>query len=355
MGPSGQRRGAPAAWLAGSVALAVLVPGRASAQAGPEPVRFGWVRADDAGGCADQQRIAAQVTARLGKSPFANDAPRSIEAIVHRTPHGFHVALYVRGPGGVLAGSRELTSESQDCASIEAASVLAIALAIDPDAGARPPPAPPAPVPVPVPAPPVAAAPPWIVAPPLPAPAPPPAAQHEAPAPPAPGLGDSGMALRAGVGLGLLPGVAPGVLWAGHAGLGRWVQLTGEALWMPEARTGDGHFAFGLSAVALGVCVPAVRSAWADLAACGSVWGGALHAVVFDLTPVRPGDYGWVAAEASPRLRLRLVKHLHAELGAHLIVPLDRRPFVVTGWKDPAFQQAPVTLLPFVGLGANFP
>jgi hypothetical protein len=80
-----------------------------------------------------------------------------------------------------------------------------------------------------------------------------------------------------------------------------------------------------------------------------------MHAVVFDLTPVTPGDYGWAGAEVSPRLRVRLARHLHAELGAHLIVPLIRRPFVVTGWKDPAFEQAPVTLLPFAGLGTSFP
>lgn len=337
-----------------AVILAGLAAAAGARAAGPEPVRFSWVRGEGAEGCADQQRIAEQVSARLGKSPFSADAPRSIEAVVSRAEHGYRAVIFVRGDGAGPVGTREIGSEAVGCGSIEAASVLAIALAIDPDAALRPPeptprPAPPAPLPAP-------AAP--LPAPPLPAPfvmAPRPIAPPRTPVAPRDRLGFSGLALRVGAGFGLLPQITPGVALAGHVSLGSRVDLTAEALWMPEARTDDARFAFGLTALSLGACFVPVRADSVDLAACAALWGGALHAVVFDLEPASPGDYPWVAASAAPRLRVRLGPHVHLEAGAHLLFPITRPPFTVSGWKDPVFRQSPLAVLPFVGLGANFP
>src|SRR3954465_8909690 len=87
----------------------------ARARAQTEPVRFAWVRGKGADGCASQQQIADQVAARLGRSPFSADAARSIDAYVTRSESGFRAEIYVRGQGGALAGSRELTSEAPDC------------------------------------------------------------------------------------------------------------------------------------------------------------------------------------------------------------------------------------------------
>jgi hypothetical protein len=336
------RRARTALFLALALAAA-----RVSAEPA-ERLRFAWVRGQGADGCAAQGAIAERVGARLGRDPFAADAKRSIEAILTRAGGSFRAEIYVRDAAGALVGQRALTSDAADCASLEAASVLAVALAIDPEAALAPrPAAPPEPAPAPAPAP--LAPPP--VPPRMPAIAPPVAA----PAPPPPLLGASGLALRAGPGFGLLPRVAGGLSLAGHVSLARAVELTGEALWMPEARTDDARFAFGLTAFSLGACVPVVRLASADFAACAAIWGGALHAVVYALEPETPGDYAWAAASAAPRLRLRLGERVHAELGAHLLVPLTRRPFVIAGVADPVFRQAPVTLLPFAGLGANFP
>ena len=335
-----------------ATSAAVILAGLAAAgdarAAGPEPVRFSWVRGEGAEGCADQQRIAEQVSARLGKSPFSAEAPRSIEAVVSRAEHGYRAVIFVRGEGAGPVGTRELGSEAVGCASIEAASVLAIALAIDPDGALRAPETPPLPA---LPAPP---APP----PPLPAPfvpAPRPIAPPIAPVAPRDRLGASGLALRVGAGFGLLPQITAGVALAGHVSLGARVDLAAEALWMPEARTDDARFSFGLTALSLGACFVPVRADSVDLAACAAIWGGALHAVVFDLQPASPGDYPWVAASAAPRLRVRLGPHVHLEAGAHLLFPITRPPFTVSGWKDPVFRQSPVTGLPFVGLGANFP
>jgi hypothetical protein len=342
-------------------ALACSALSAPAAEAQPAPVRLVWVRGAGADACATQQQIAEQVTLRLGRSPFAAGAERAIDAYVTRaagTAGGWRAEIVVRGGDGQLLGARELTSEADDCTSIASASVLAIALVIDPDAGTRPPP-PPAPPPAPaVPA--VPAVPPTAPLALVPvAPSPPPVLVPPAPLPAAPspavGSGDIGVALGGGAALGLLPRPAPAFVLSARVGLAPSVELTGEALYLPEVPAADPRFAFGLSAFALGACVRVVRRASADLGACGALWAGALHAVVSGLTPVDPGDHVWAAAAASPRLRIRLAPRLDLDLGAHLLVPLVRHPFTVTGWKDPVFQQTPVALLPFAALGTRFP
>jgi hypothetical protein len=319
--------------------LAAALLGAAGPATAADPVRFAWVRGDGADACASQQTIADRVAARLGQSPFSAGAARSIEATVSRAEHGFRVALYVRDREGRLLGAREIPSEDTDCGPIEAASVLAIALAIDPEGALGPPPAPAPPLP----------SPPRIEPPP-----PLPAAPAAPPAPPAP-LPLSGLALRGGVGLGLLPGASPALSLAGEVALSGPASLTASALWMPEARTDDGRFGFGLAAFSLGACVALTRSPVADLGACASVWAGALHAVVYDLRPATPGDYAWAAASLTPRVRFHVAGRVHAEVGAHLFVPFTRPPFEVSGWKDPVFRQSPLAALPFAALGAHFP
>lgn len=348
------------AWAAAS--FAVAPPASAA-----EPVRFAWVRGEGAEGCAGQQAIADGVTARLGEGAISATAPRSIEAVVSRVDRGFRVVLFVRGADGSLAGSRELTSESDRCASIEAASVLAVALAIDPDASTRPPPAvsPPSPFPPLLPEPSPAAPPAPASAAPAPAlpPAPPPAPRSlvfptipRAPSPLALATDTSGagLTLRAGPGFGLLPSPAPALSLAAHVALAARVEVTAEALWMPEARTEDRRFAFGLTAFSLGVCRSLSRARAYDLGVCAAVWGGALHAVVLDLAPVAPGDFAWAAASITPHLRVRVAPHVHLDLGVQVIVPFVRRSFEVSGWQAPVFQQAPVTLVPFGGAGLHF-
>jgi len=344
--PAGGSRLVATAVLAGGALAAV------TAAAEPEPVRLAWVRGQGADGCPAQPQIVEQVAARLGTSPFAADAARTIDAYVTRGEDGWRAVILVRARDGSLEGTRELTSTAPDCGAVEAASVLALALAIDPDAGARSPRAPTsrsAPL-VPTSPPPVPASPaPLSVPEPLPAWVPPPLAEA-----PAPAHGGSA-ALRPGAGFGLLPRAAAAFSLAAQVGLADAVELTSEALWMPEVRTGDARFGFGLEAFALGACGEVARRARLDLAVCGALWGGALHAVVYTLTPVAPGDHPWAAASLAPRLRLRLAARLQLELGAQLLVPLVRQPFTVTGLTAPVFQESPAALFPFLGLGASFP
>jgi hypothetical protein len=349
----------PAPIVAAAAAVLALCP--AGARADPAPVRFDWVRGRGADACPSRREVADQVAARLGKSPFVEDAARSIDAYVTRSDQGWRAEIDVRDEHGAPAGVRELTSEAPDCAPIASACVLAIALAIDPDAATRPPPPSPAPSPAPPAPPPPAgeipppARPPAPVPPPLPWLQPSPPAVTASPAPPPAGIGGSSVALRAGAGLGLLPGPGVAISLAGAVAVGRSAQITGEAIYLPEARTSDGDFAFGLTALSIGACGTVVRGAWADLGACGALWVGALHAVVYHLEPTNPGDWAWAAASATPRLRIRLASRLHLELATHVIVPFVRRAFTATGRAAPVFQEAPLTAVPLAGLGTTFP
>jgi hypothetical protein len=323
----------------------------ARALPGPDPVRLAWVRGRGADACANERQIAAQVIARLGRDPFRADAGRSIDVYVTHSDAGWLSEIFVRSEGGALEGSRTLASEASSCAGIEAASALAIALAIDPEAAARPETARAAPPPKPPP--PLTAAPTPLA--PSPPPVPPPLPPPTIPiVDRAPQLGSSGMALRAAIGFGVLPRAAAGLSLASHWGVTSSLQITGEALWMPEARTSDGRFAFGLTAFALGGCLTLAKGRTVDLAACAALWGGALHSVVYALTPTAPGDLAWAGASLSPRVRVRIAGPLHLELGAHVLAPIIRRPFTVTEQDVQVFRQTAVTLLPFVGLGANF-
>jgi hypothetical protein len=338
-------------WIASAASIACALFAASAQAIEPEPVRLAWVRGPGAEACSSQLAVVQQVTARLGRSPFAADAPRSIDAYVIHAEAGWRAEIYVREPDGKLAGARVLTSDAPECSAIESATVLALALAIDPEGALRAPEPPPLRAPEP---PPVVVAPGPVVAPrAAPSPiAPPPIAPAE---PPSIGLGASGIALRGAVGFGLLPRAAAGLSLAAHVAISPSWAITGEALWMPEAAAVDDRFAFGLSAFALGACAGVARSSAIDLAACGAIWGGALHAVVRGLTPIEPGDRAWAAGSLTPRLRVRLASRLHLELGAQLFVPFVRRPFTVIGFPSPVFQQAPVAVLPFAGLGANFP
>lgn len=391
--------------LAAGLAISALLGLTATRAVAMEPVRLAWARGEGAGVCAAEKAIAERVTARLGEGAISAGAARSIEAVVQGTEKGFRAVLYVRDATGALTGSRELTSESESCASIEAASVLAIALAIDPDAALRTvtEPAPGSASPPVSPAPstgspdsrpastgvantgspntgslntgspgqggvgpgaagPAGATPPLgatapsgkspslyptgLVFPPIPRASAPVAAAEEAPR--------AGLSFHGGPGFGLLPALTAGLMLGGFLAVGGSFELTAEALWMPEVRTHDRHFAFGLTGLSLGACRSLARGRGFDFGACAAVWGGALHAVVYDLAPEAPGEYGWAAASLTPRLRFQVAPHVHLDLGVLVLVPFVRRRFQVEGTASPVFQQAPVTMLPFVGGGVHF-
>src|SRR5262252_1008533 len=91
------------------VALAVwLGPAAAVAAPSQEPFRLSFVRGERTEACFEQKELAARVSARLGKDPFSNEAPRSIEAVIARDDAGWTARIFVRAASGELVGSRTL-------------------------------------------------------------------------------------------------------------------------------------------------------------------------------------------------------------------------------------------------------
>jgi hypothetical protein len=129
------------------VGFGVLAPSVARADA-PPTVRLDY-RADPASGCPDGDALAAGVTGRLGRDPFAAGAPRALEVDVRSTPAGREARIVVRR-GDAIEGERRLASDRPTCTELAEELEFAIALAIDPAAGAAivpsapvaPPPAP---------------------------------------------------------------------------------------------------------------------------------------------------------------------------------------------------------------------
>jgi hypothetical protein len=357
-----------AAWAAPLLAV-LLASGAASAD--PQAIRLVWVRGERTESCDDGAGIARRVVARLGRDVFREGASRSIEGVVQHQGDRWDAHLYLREAGGALAGSRDLTSDAPDCEPLEAAVTLAIALAIDPDAALRPlsspeapppPPAAPAPAPSPPPAPALAPPPPPAdstaarppsrpngavrVSPPTEAlPAPPPRAAHD-------GVRVTG---RAVVAAGVLPATSFGFAWSAEAPADRVFVGTAGVLYLPEVRTPARDFAFGLTTAWLGACAQGWGARPVSLAVCGKVLLGAIHAVVYALEPTQPGDRLWAGASLAGQARFRIVGPLVAELGAEMVVPLTRPRFRVSGESAPVFQEAPVGVAGFAGIGVSIP
>lgn len=323
----------------------------AGAQDATPHVRLSWSRGDGAESCLDSRELAERVRARLGRDPFEEGAEINIEGIVTRASDAFRAELRVRNGARAQLGRRELSSPLPDCAPLGDAVVLAVALAIDPNAAAYAPTGPSGA------APPPAAEPlglwtenPVVSCPPAPScPAPEPCPRCEAP------RGDHvEVAARGVVAGGVLPGPSPGAaLFAAYGGAA--LRGTLGITYLPGRELEGRPFSFGLTAGAAGACWVPVRLAPLEGALCGEVQLGAVHAVVRELTPLKTGDHLWVALGAGPLVSIGLVPPLRLELGATILVPLERKQFAVVGEPTPAFESAPVGALGFVGLGAASP
>jgi hypothetical protein len=133
------------------------------------------------------------------------------------------------------------------------------------------------------------------------------------------------------------------------------VTASAGVLYLPETKTSAGDFAFGLTAAWVGGCAQAWGQRRVSIAACAEVLGGAIHAVVYDLVPLHPGDRFWAGASVVAQARWRIVGPLVAELGAQAIVPITRPPYGIAGGGGIVFQEAPVAGAAFAGLGVSIP
>jgi hypothetical protein len=281
---------------------------------------------------------------RLGRSPFDGAARLSIEASVERDGQGLKAVILTRTEPAAEPSKREIRSTAENCRALEAAIALAVALVIDPDAplteietGVAPAATPSAPSPAEV-----------------------PPAHDRASAPPVAERESArevtaSLALRASLATGLLPTMAPGAEVVMSASPSQWILPNVSALLVAEQKTSDGQFAFGLTALGLGVCVQPSRRQFFWMRACASALAGSLHSVVFELQPTRPGQRFWAGGALSPALRLAAFGDAFVELGGELIVPLTRESFTVGGRRDPVFRQQLLAFRGFLGAGLDFP
>jgi len=334
-------------------ALALLCARSANAESSAS-FRFSWARGDGAGSCPDGRTLASRVEASLGRNPFSDSAEQSIEGSVVRQENRYRAELRVRDAAGVARGTRELSSDGADCGELAEAVVLAVVLTIDPNAALGGSPAPAAV------APPHAAPPPTAPAVEAPALAACPAARCP-PAPPCPRtacpsspvLASGTVVGRALFAAGILPGIVPGAAVFGEMGTER-VRGSLGVVYLPES-TKDARYGFGLTAGTLGAAFVWPVADGFELSALGELEVGALHVVVYELEPVRPGDQLWLAAAAGPRLGFSGLSPLRVELGASLVVPFVRPAFEVRGIAEPVFQSAPVGGFFYLGAGLGTP
>jgi hypothetical protein len=337
------------AWTAAAVTVRAAEP--------LQRVRLGWVRGEGTESCLDRDALEQRVRERLGRDPFSQEAPVSIDGIVARDGSGWHAQLRIRSNTDEALGTRQLDSGASDCSAISEAVVLAVALTIDPSAGSAAsaaafPPEPTAPSPPqallqtgPLPEPPRAL------------PSVEPGRNALAPGETAHGTRALEVVARAGAALGVLPGLASDFGIASTYGSESFQLSLGLSLF-PERQTDDGRFAFGLTTGSAGACYRAGLGASVHASLCAELQVGALHAVVLDtaeLVPLGQGDHWWLAGAVGPRLSWIPAPPLRLEMGALLIAPISRERFAIRGSPDTLFQSAAVAGAAYVGVGAGFP
>ncbi|RYZ02439.1 MAG: hypothetical protein EOO73_31990, partial [Myxococcales bacterium] len=130
------------------IAVALQLAATSAHAQNNEPVRLVW--SSDAAAtqaCASADAVRADVSSRLGRSPFTETNPRasSLEVAVSRSRSAWTAQLVLRAGDGALRGSRRVESRAADCRSLASATALAIALMIDPELLLREPPTEPPP------------------------------------------------------------------------------------------------------------------------------------------------------------------------------------------------------------------
>jgi hypothetical protein len=156
---------------------------------------------------------------------------------------------------------------------------------------------------------------------------------------------------------GLLPGAGGGSLLRADVEILRRLSVGGHAALLPEETTSDGEFAFGMAAMGPRGCYDLVATTRLWVAPCLAAWIGEIHAVVFTtaLRALPPGGRLWGSAEATARLRLRIVRPIFAEAEVGGFAPFARYAFSVKGQPSSVFQEPPVVPTVSVALGVSIP
>jgi hypothetical protein len=302
-------------------------------------VHLSWVRAPAASSCPDAAHVEADVTRRLGVSPFSGPPKTSLEVTVSRSDALWKAEIEMRGLDGGSTGSRTVTSEAATCASLTAAAGLAIALMINPDA---------------------------LLAPDPPA-VTPPASEPVSPEPKAPVLdvapkrGRTGeLALSVVAAARVLPQISAGIEIRGEVAIAPRTYASLSGLFLPEqqASRSDGDVRFGITWATLGPCYrPVLTSSW-ELGGCASLVVGAMHVVVATPTPDEVGQRFYWGAAAGARLSFIPWPGWDLLVRAEALAPLNRKTFVIQHDRPSraatVFAQPAVGALFSAGLGIRF-
>jgi hypothetical protein len=315
-------------------ALSLVLVG-ATARAGDPPaqrsilVRLVYVRRAGAEHCPEPDALRAAVAARLGYEPFQDDAKTVVTATLSRQGRLLRAVIELRDASGALTGSREISSQENDCAELASAAALAISIAVDPKSAMRsarearrPPPPPPEPS---------AGAPPPV-----------PAAPEQKPPPPAPERPDP-VFFRAGLDalgvLGAAPKPAFGALL--HAGV-RWralsVALEGRADAPAGIPVADGRVSASLFLGTIAACF----HSWA-LVACGLVSAGALSGSNEGATASTHATTPFVSLGGRFGVEVHLIRGLYARGHFDLLGTATRTTLDVDGvpvWRTPPLDGA---------------
>ena len=276
-------------------------------QARAESLNISVVREDGAESCPDAVHVRAAVMHYLSR-PQHQEAG-AIE--VRMTPSGdgaFAATVRLRSATGQSMGVRQFSEST--CDRLVKVVALSIALHLDPDAVATEAPPPPLKTPK------TTIAPSGV-----------------------PEKRLSTLSIGPVASFGLLPQTAVGMrLGADFEIVKRW-NIRAGAFLLPENRTQDGRFLFGLSAFDAGLCGAIVRGDRGSVRACASGLVGELHAVVLKLEPTEPGGRLWIGANAEISGGVRIAGSLGAEATIGATVPILRQPFLIRGESTPVFQQ----------------
>lgn len=300
-------------WALAVTALGVAAPGDR-----PPLPRFQleYLRTPGTDHCPDRTSFARGVSARLGTNPFDETSSHRMVVQIRTEGPGLHGQVEVF-EGVELLGSREVISETNDCAELARSLELAVAIAVDPfHVPAEATPEEPAPLPLP------------------PEPAQPPPFTLLL------GIGASGS-------YGSVPTLAPGGLARVDLGWGR-AALVVEGRFEQGSRiaAGSGSLAASLHQVLIAPCL---RQGWLDACAWASLGAfrgeGRALAEPRRLTTLHAALGGRLAARAALTSHLFLLGHVD------LSSPLTPTVLLVDG--EQAWRSSPVGISAGLGLGVQ--
>jgi len=363
-----------------SVGVGAIVVMLAAQAAGAEPsadasgrYALAWVRDEGAESCPAGREFSAEVSHRLGRSPFDEHAERAIEIRVARVADAYTSHVYLRDRSGSVLGQRSLSS-AEDCAVLFSATALAVALLIDPDAklqtsadgsqavaefGLNPTTPPPSSAPAP-------SAP--VAPPPPPPPPPPPAPPSERAPSVAPQSSErtnvATTALHSVLALDLVPGAEPGVELLVSGRVNPRVAVSAGATYVASgaATHGGSTFAVGLTAFHLAGELDFVRDRTLTAGAEAGAWLGALRTSLRAtndplVAPTNAGDFPFLAFGAGLVLRVHVTDVVFVDARALALAPLLRRRLQIArspGAPESVWTEPPVGGFGTAGLGVSF-